>query len=242
MSWRMPIASSGCLSAVPFPRISGGAGSLLGGWTMTAAGPLTHPLVAIFAGTPGSGTGRYLLAQASGDSDDHGEIGTWTWDSGSNVLAFTGVTTSSNGLTGLPQPDSSASAHLTADELGLVVVADGMTFNFTRIVDPATVVPAITSPSTADAVVGEPFSYTITACHVLTFDATGLPAWLSINTTTGVLSGTPPAAGVDSLTLFATNSNAGSTNTPLVITTRDHQASARGGGAGQRDLRGNLLR
>ena len=37
-------------------------------------------------------------------------------------LAFTGAVSSRNGLTNLPQSDSSVSAQLTADELGFVVV------------------------------------------------------------------------------------------------------------------------
>jgi hypothetical protein len=59
---------------------------------------------------------------------------------------------------------------------------------------------------TASGTVGSPFSYTITATNNSTsFNATGLPAGLSINTATGAISGTPTAAGNSSVTLSASN-------------------------------------
>ncbi len=68
--------------------------------------------------------------------------------------------------------------------------------------------PAITSPLTANGKVGLPFSYTITATNSPTsFKATGLPAGLSVNTATGVISGTPAAAGTSSFTVSATNAS-----------------------------------
>ncbi len=66
--------------------------------------------------------------------------------------------------------------------------------------------PVFTSPGTAAGVVGAAFSYTITATNSPTsYGATGLPAGLSVNTTTGVISGTPTTAANSSVTLSATN-------------------------------------
>jgi len=67
-------------------------------------------------------------------------------------------------------------------------------------------VPVITSSSSASGTVGSSFSYQITASNNPTsFGATGLPAGLSINTATGLISGTPTALGTSTITLNASN-------------------------------------
>src|SRR5205807_629155 len=82
--------------------------------------------------------------------------------------------------------------------------------------------PVIQPPLTATGQVGVAFSYTITATNSPTsYNATGLPAGLSVNTTTGVISGTP-AAGTDagspySVTISATNSG-GTGSATLTLT------------------------
>ena len=85
---------------------------------------------------------------------------------------------------------------------------EGQPYDFSMGVN-GTVIPAapvITSPSTATATVGQSFSYQITATNNPTgFDATGLPANLSVNPSTGLISGTPAATGTFSITLSATN-------------------------------------
>jgi len=66
--------------------------------------------------------------------------------------------------------------------------------------------PAITSATTASATVGTAFSYTITASNNATsYGATGLPAGLTVNSTSGLISGTPTTAGNSSATITATN-------------------------------------
>jgi len=75
--------------------------------------------------------------------------------------------------------------------------------------------PVITSTLTATATRGTAFTYQITADSSPTsFNATGLPGGLSINTTTGAISGTPNvAAGTFNVTLSATNSTGTGTAT-----------------------------
>ena len=66
---------------------------------------------------------------------------------------------------------------------------------------------AITSSTAITGSAGSPFSYTLTASNSpLTFGMTGIPAGLSINSTTGAVSGTPTTAGTYTMTASATNS------------------------------------
>lgn len=77
--------------------------------------------------------------------------------------------------------------------------------------------PVITSPASASATTGQPFSYQITASNLpASFGASGLPAGLSVNTSTGLISGTPTASGAFNATITATNA-AGTGSQPLVI-------------------------
>ena len=78
------------------------------------------------------------------------------------------------------------------------------TTNFT--VGGASEAPTITSATTASATVGYAFSYQITASPVATsYGAGGLPGGLSVNTSTGLISGTPTTPGNVSISLSATN-------------------------------------
>jgi len=71
--------------------------------------------------------------------------------------------------------------------------------------------PAITSPAPPAGTTGAPYSFTVTATGTgpITFSISGtLPAGLTLNPTTGVISGTPTAAGVFSFTITATGATA----------------------------------
>jgi PKD repeat protein len=79
--------------------------------------------------------------------------------------------------------------------------------------------PVVSSATTATGQVGVTFSYQITASNSpSSYGASGLPAGLSVNTSTGLISGTPSAAGISSATVRATNpSGTGSMTVTITI-------------------------
>ncbi|MGH8047509.1 MAG: discoidin domain-containing protein, partial [Chthoniobacterales bacterium] len=78
--------------------------------------------------------------------------------------------------------------------------------------------PVINSALTKSGTVGTALTYNITATNTPTsYNATPLPAGLSINTRTGAITGTPTAAGTTNTTISATNAN-GTGSATLVFT------------------------
>ncbi len=84
-------------------------------------------------------------------------------------------------------------------------------------IDQILTLPEITSPLTAEATLGIPFAYQIVAsANPTSFAVEDLPAGLSINAETGLITGVPTGpAGEVSLTISATNSNG---TTPAILT------------------------
>jgi hypothetical protein len=89
------------------------------------------------------------------------------------------------------------------------------------ITPPPPAAPVISSTGTASGTVGSVFTYQIVASNSPTsYNATGLPGSLTINSASGLISGTPTAAGNSTITLSATNAGGTGTQTlNLTITT-----------------------
>jgi len=72
-----------------------------------------------------------------------------------------------------------------------------------------TAATAVTSPLTAVAFLGQPFSFTLNAANSASYySATGLPPGLSYNATNGIIAGIPNLAGDFQITLTASNAAA----------------------------------
>lgn len=120
------------------------------------------------------------------------------------------IDTGTGVITGTPLVNGTVNSTITATNI------DG-TGSATLVWTLAQVAPVITSPLTASCNQGTAFNYTIVATNSPTsYNATGLPAGLSINTGTGAITGTPPIAAVTNVTISATN-GAGTATATLVI-------------------------
>ena len=84
---------------------------------------------------------------------------------------------------------------------------------------PAAATPIVNSNGTATAQVGQPFQYVITANNgpLTAFAATGLPSWLSLDGTNGILSGIPSEATTTALSIALAATNAGGTGSPKTL-------------------------
>lgn len=112
------------------------------------------------------------------------------------------INTSTGAITGTPTTAGTFNTSISATNSS---GTDTKTLVFTIALS----APSINSALTASGATGVAFSYTITATNSPTsFNATGLPAGLSINTSTGVISGTPAANGSSSVSISATNATA----------------------------------
>ena len=133
-----------------------------------------------------------------------------------------GVTMASSGvISGTPTTVGSSTATLTATNS-----SGSATQSLPFIVYP---VPVINPPLSVTGYLNEPFSYTISATGSPTsFNATGLPSWLSLNSSTGVISGTPTATGSFTCTVLASNPGATGSAT-LTITVNQTYTLAIGG-------------
>lgn len=85
-------------------------------------------------------------------------------------------------------------------------------------IDPSGPVPAIMSAATVTAPLNATLTYEITATNTPTsYAASGLPVGLSLNTSTGVISGTPTVGGISQATLTASNGNGASSSFTLTF-------------------------
>jgi hyaluronate lyase len=165
------------------------------------------PAPVITSSTTATGTANSLFTyqiSASGSPTSYGATGLPIW---ANLNNLTGV------ITGTPISAGSSTFTISATNAGGTGSA-----TLTLTVNATVAVPVINSSLTATGTVNSGFSYQITASNNPTsFGASNLPAGLSNNPTSGLISGTPTVAGTNNVTLSA--SNAGGTGTSSLTLT-----------------------
>jgi C1A family cysteine protease len=176
---------------------SSGGGSGSGTLTIVVSGSAVSPPVITSAATATGtvGTAFTYNIVANGSPTSYGASGL---PSGLTVDTATGVVSGTPALPGTFQ-------------VGLSAVNAGGTGarTLTLTINPAPIsVPVITSAATASVNAGSAFSYRITASNSPTsFGADGLPAELTVNSTSGVISGTLTLARQYAVTLRAINAS-----------------------------------
>jgi PKD repeat protein len=124
-----------------------------------------------------------------------------------------------NGQSGLLGGNPTAAGTFTAQLVASNSAGSSNPLTLTLLISPAANTPVIVSSQTATGQLSTAFSYQITATLSPTaYVATGLPAGLSINSTTGLISGTPTTSGTFPVTLTAVNANGSGKPVTLTIT------------------------
>ncbi len=147
------------------------------------------------------------------------------------------INTTTGAISGTPTTAGSNTVTLRATNTGGMSASTTVGITISTSATSGTGTAPVFSGTLASAtgVVGQAFSYTLPAGAVtggtnqtLTYAATGLPAGLTINTTTGAISGTPTTAGSNTVTLRATNTGGQSASATVGITISTSATSGTG--------------
>lgn len=169
------------------------------------SGPMPAITSALSAGGTAASSFSYQITGTNGPTSFHA----------TGLPAGLAINHATGAITGVPASAGTSQVTISAiNENG----AGSATLNLT--IDPvATTPPVVTSPGAASAVILSPFSYQITATNGPTsFAAIGLPEGLTIDGTTGLISGSPNTSGTVNISLTATNSIGTSAVKTLILT------------------------
>lgn len=170
--------------------------------TLSIANP---PPAAIVAGQVASGNGGAPFSYQILATNSPTSYSATGLPSGLTLNTSTGL------ISGTPTVNGSFVVTASASNVSGSAGTETLTINLTASL------ATITSPTTASGTSGQAFSYQITASHLPdSYGATGLPPGLSVDTGSGVISGTPSVGGVFNVTITATN-GAGTASQNLAI-------------------------
>ena len=158
------------------------------------------------------GDGTYYMAE-DGDPAVNGFGGHDGIESGTfSIDPLTGIVTANpavdtNGDWGLSHPIGVSRGVLGPDGLTAMGGDDSGSAPLVRVIDPNAVRPVVSSQAPFTLTLGQPFSSLVTATfRPSSFTATGLPAGLTIDGSTGMISGAATTLGSFDATISAANS------------------------------------
>lgn len=123
-----------------------------------------------------------------------------------------------NPATGVIQGVPAVAGTTTASLFGTNAAGTGSPRDLVITVQPPLTAPVINSGTVASGQVGANFAYTITATNTpSSFEVLGAPSWMTVNSATGAVAGTPTAPGSITVQLVAANSAGTSTPVPLTL-------------------------
>ena len=217
------IASTGYFESVDNLNTAGDVAGTTA--TVSTNGPTTHSNDLI--------TAMLVVCGANGSSPIDAVVGTGYTGITVNPSLDLGLVTEAKSVTSGTQTATTTWSTGTA-EGNCALGAGGSNSTWYGVIVPlvgasqAPQVPVMTSATTASGTVGSAFSYQITATNSPTsYGATGLPTGLTVSSTTGLISGTPTAAGTSTVTLSASNSGGTGTGT-LTLTVNQAPAITSG--------------
>ncbi len=130
-----------------------------------------------------------------------------------------------NSTTGLISgtPTTAGTSNVTVTATDGTGASNSATFTWTISPGNNGNIVTVTNPGSQNGTVGTPASLQIRASdsassQTLTYGATGLPAGLAINSTTGLISGTPTTAGTSNVTVTATDTTGASNSATFTWT------------------------
>jgi PKD repeat protein len=158
--------------------------------------PVRPSITSVLSGNGTVGTAFSYQIAASNSPSSYGASG---------LPSGLSINTSSGLISGTPTAAGNFTVNMSASNAGGTGTA-------TLAIRVLPVRPSITSVLSGNGTVGTAFSYQIAASNSpSSYGASGLPSGLSINTSSGLISGTPTAAG--NFTVNMSASNAGGTGT-----------------------------